>query len=154
MRPFTSRVQSCGSSSESRAARPTKPTFACGLFDGTPVEIEQTTTKAYVEEDMEAAPMGNGLLEDDLPDVHAEAGAGCLFFLRQNMEHPACRELAKSMRMARVKPHIIRYVAKRFACPVCDAKPRPKPSRPAVLPRMYEPARVVGILDRRQSFLP
>ena len=79
--------------------------------------------------------------------------------LHENMGHPKAREFARSLRLARAKPHIVRFVAKKFTCPVCEGKPRPKPARPAVLPRSYEPGRVVGVdiiflqgLDRRQLF--
>ena len=32
------------------------------------------------------------------------------------------------LRLARAKPHIVRFVAKIFRCPVCESKPRPKPA--------------------------
>ena len=59
--------------------------------------------------------------------------------------------MPRSLRLANAKPHIIRYVARDFRSS--------KPARPAVLPKIYEPGRVVGVdviflsaLNRRETF--
>ncbi|CAE7544937.1 Top3a, partial [Symbiodinium necroappetens] len=141
------------------------------MFNGETLSVEEDT-KVYVEEDQEFAPLGDDLL-DELP-AQGEEDQGAdphmdleptreekrlVLKLHENMGHPAPREMARAMRIARVKPHILRYIVKKFSCAVCDSKPKPKPSRPAVLPRTYEPGRVVGVdviwlgsLDRRQCF--
>ncbi|OLP86861.1 Copia protein [Symbiodinium microadriaticum] len=141
------------------------------MFNGEPVSLEEGSG-VYVEEEEEFAPLGDDL--PDEPQAQREDGEGAdpnvdmeptreekrlVLKLHENMGHPAPREMARAMRIARVKPHILRYIVKKFSCAVCDSKPRPKPSRPAVLPRTYEPGRVVGVdviwlgsLDRRQCF--
>ncbi|CAE7781262.1 ankrd29 [Symbiodinium sp. CCMP2456] len=79
--------------------------------------------------------------------------------LHDNLGHPAPREMARSLRLATAKPHIIRYVARDFRCSVCESRIKPKPARPAVLPKIYEPGRIVGVdviflsaLNRRETF--
>ena len=79
--------------------------------------------------------------------------------LHENMGHPAGKEMARSLRLANAKPHVVRYVATKFECDVCKARPKPKPARPAVLPKSYEPGKVVGVdvvflsaLDKRETF--
>ena len=81
--------------------------------------------------------------------------------LHENLGHPDPKMMARSIRLARAKPHIVRYLydAQKFRCEVCAAKRKPKPARPAVLPRCYESGKVVGIdtlylraLDQRDSF--
>ena len=141
------------------------------MFNGEPVSLEDGSG-VYVEEEEEFAPLGDDL--PDEPQAQGEDAEGAdpnmdveptreekrlVLKLHENMGHPAPREMARAMRIARVKPHILRYIVKKFSCAVCDSKPRPKPSRPAVLPRTYEPGRVVGVdviwlgsLDRRQCF--
>ena len=55
--------------------------------------------------------------------------------LHQNLGHPGPKELARSLRLARAKPHLVRYMAKEFRCDVCESRPKPKSARPAVLPK-------------------
>ena len=62
-------------------------------------------------------------------------------------------------RVAHAKPHIVRYVAKDFRCYACLSRPRPKPAKPALLPKSYEPGKVVGVdvvylssSDKRETF--
>ena len=77
--------------------------------------------------------------------------------LHENVGHPAPREMAR--RVAHAKAHIVRYVAKDFRCDACLSRPRPKPAKPALLPKSYEPGKVVGVdvvylssLDKRETF--
>ena len=141
------------------------------MFNGQSLSLEEDA-KIYVEEDQEFAPPEEDLL-DELP-AQGEENQGAdqdvdmaptreekrlVLKLHENMGHPAPREMARAMRIARVKPHILRYIVKKFSCAVCESKPKPRPSRPAVLSRTYEPGRVVGVdviwlgsLDRRQCF--
>lgn len=58
---------------------------------------------------------------------------------------PLLERCRGSFRLANAKPHIIRYVARDFRCSVCESRIKPKPARPAVLPKIYEPGRVVGV---------
>ena len=141
------------------------------MFNGQALSLGEDA-KIYVEDDQEFALPEDDLL-DELP-AQGEENQGedqnvdmeptreekrLVLKLHENMGHPAPREMARAMRIARVKPHILRYIVKKFSCAVCESKPKPRPSRPAVLPRTYEPGRVVGVdviwlgsLDRRQCF--
>ena len=67
---------------------------------------------------------------------------------RNKSGHPAPREMDRSLGMAGAKPRVVRYVARDFKIPVCEAKPKPKAARPAVLPECYEPGKVVIFLMR------
>ena len=44
-----------------------------------------------------------------------------------------------------MKPEIVRWVAKEFSCDLCQSRAKPKSSRPAAIPRSYQPGKVVGV---------
>ncbi|CAE7437016.1 RE1 [Symbiodinium sp. CCMP2592] len=137
------------------------------MFDGTRVPGIGPFSSVYVEDD-ECGPMAEGGAQDEdrgeaeLVDDAVEPTAEekrLVKKLHDNLGHPGARELARSLRLAHAKPHIVRHVAKKFVCPTCEARPKPRPARPAVLPKAYEAGKVVGVdvvflpgLDPRQSF--
>eukprot|EP00439_Symbiodinium_sp_Y106_P075644 s391_g15.t1 len=65
--------------------------------------------------------------------------------VHENLGHPSNRDLARTLRIAHAKPHLVRFAAKEFSCPTCDARPQPKAARPAVLPKSYQPGQIIGI---------
>ena len=65
--------------------------------------------------------------------------------LRKNIGHPAQSDMIRFMRAARVKPEVIRWAAKEFHCPTCEAKAKPKLARPGTIPRSFQPNKVIGI---------
>ncbi|CAE7762188.1 RE1, partial [Symbiodinium sp. CCMP2456] len=133
------------------------------MYDGSERRTEEKCSKVFVEEyEMDER-------QEDVPrraQPHADENMRptneelrLLHKLHQNLGHPGAKELARSLKLARAKPHIVRYMAREFRCEVCEARPKPKSARPAVLPRSYEPGRVVGVdviylraLDPRDSF--
>ena len=138
------------------------------MFDGTIIPGVGQHSRVYVEEDEQRfEPVAEDQEPEDSPiqesgegDVDPTAEEKRLVKkLHENMGHPRPLDMARSLRLAHAKPHIIKYVAKKFSCATCEAKPRPKPARPAILPKSYEPGKVVGVdvvflpgLDPRQSF--
>ncbi|CAE7227250.1 RE1 [Symbiodinium sp. CCMP2592] len=117
---------------------------------------------------VEAGPIGDGEPPDpgalgqqaenvDLKPTEEEARL--LKKVHENLGHPSNRDLARTLRIAHAKPHLVRYAAKEFSCPTCAARPQPKAARPAVLPKSYQPGQVIGIdvihlpaLNRQESF--
>ena len=115
------------------------------MFDGSVRKLDTDVAEVFAEvEDDEPA---QGVDVEDIP-AGAEAvepteeEKRLIKKLHENMGHPAPRDMARSLRVAHAKPHVIRYVAKEFRCSVCESRPRPKPAKPAVLPKSYEPGRV------------
>ncbi|CAE7818610.1 RE1 [Symbiodinium sp. CCMP2592] len=79
--------------------------------------------------------------------------------VHENLGHPSNRDFARTLRIAHCKPHLVRFAAKEFSCSTCASKPMPKPARPAVLPKSYQPGQVIGIdvmylpaLNKQESF--
>eukprot|EP00435_Cladocopium_sp_Y103_P026760 s1698_g6.t1 len=65
--------------------------------------------------------------------------------LHCNLGHPGNIEFAKALRLARARGAVWRYVKDEFRCPTCERNVRPKPARPAALPKNFEPGRALGI---------
>ena len=65
--------------------------------------------------------------------------------LHCNLGHPNNLEFAKALRMARARGAVWRYVKDEFKCSSCERNGRPKPARPAMLPRSFEPCKTLGI---------
>ena len=131
------------------------------MFDGTSRQSENFDLEVFVEEDENEDPderlgLSRTHVHDEMRPTAEEIRL--LTKLHQNLGHPGPKELARSLRLARAKPHLVRYMAKEFRCEVCEARPKPKSARPAVLPKSYEPGKVVGVdviylraLDPRDS---
>ena len=131
------------------------------MFDGTSRQSENFDLEVFVEEDENEDP--DERLGTSRPHVHDEMRPTAeeirlLTKLHRNLGHPGPKELARSLRLARATPHLVRYMAREFRCEVCEARPKPKSARPAVLPKSYEPGKVVGVdviylraLDPRDS---
>ena len=132
------------------------------MFDGSTRQSEGYDLEVFVEEDEnneadERLGVSQPHVHEEMPPTNEEIRL--LKKLHQNLGHPGPKELARSLRLARAKPHLVRYMAKEFRCEVCEARPKPKSARPAVLPRSYEPGKVAGVdviylraLDPRDSF--
>ncbi|CAL1165045.1 unnamed protein product [Cladocopium goreaui] len=65
--------------------------------------------------------------------------------MHRSLGHPQKPEFVRFMRAARVKGEVIRWAAHEFKCPACEARPKPKATRPAAIPRTYQPNRVLGV---------
>eukprot|EP00435_Cladocopium_sp_Y103_P012580 s2098_g3.t1 len=65
--------------------------------------------------------------------------------MHRSLGHPQKPEFVRFMRAARIKGEVIRWTSHEFRCPACEARPRPKATRPAAIPRTYQPNRVLGI---------
>jgi hypothetical protein len=65
--------------------------------------------------------------------------------VHRNLGHPGNEIFVRALQNAGVRDHIIEWTKKHFRCPTCDARPRPKPSRPGHLLRALEFNTVVGI---------
>ena len=67
--------------------------------------------------------------------------------VHRNLGHPGNAIFARAcaLQNAGVRDHIIEWTKKHFRCPTCDARPRPKPTRPGHLLRALEFNTVVGI---------
>ena len=65
--------------------------------------------------------------------------------LHVNTGHPQKTDLIRFMRAARVREEVIRWASREFACDSCQARSKPKPSRPTAVPRSYQPSRVIGV---------
>ena len=132
------------------------------MFDGSVRQLDTNVAEVFAEVEEEEAEQGVDV--EDVPvgveNVEpTEEEKRLIKKLHENMGHPAPRDMARSLRIAHAKPHVIRYVAKEFRCSVCESRPRPKPAKPAVLPKSYEPGRVIGVdviflssLDKRETF--
>ena len=108
------------------------------MFDGSVRRLDTHAAEVFAEvEDEEPA---QGVDVEDAADGAAaieptEEEKRLIKKLHENMGHAAPRDMARSLRIAHAKPHVIRYVAKEFRCSVCQSRPRPKPAKPAVLPK-------------------
>ncbi|OLQ14984.1 hypothetical protein AK812_SmicGene847 [Symbiodinium microadriaticum] len=130
-------------------------------YDGTEVYVTVPSTHVYVEDEADDE-------EDSRRQVHRHVHEDMqptteekrlVKKLHENLGHPEPKMMARSMRIAHAKPHLVRYAAKKFKCEICQSRQKPKPARPAVLPRFYEPGKVVGVdvvflraLDPRDTF--
>lgn len=65
--------------------------------------------------------------------------------LHSNLGHPSRLDFCRVLRMARARPAIWKYVRDEFKCDICEAAVKPKSSRPAAVPRNFEPCRTVGV---------
>ena len=65
--------------------------------------------------------------------------------LHKGLGHPQRAEFVRFMRAARIRGEIIRWAYQEFVCPACQARAKPKATRPAAIPRTYQPGRVLGI---------
>ena len=65
--------------------------------------------------------------------------------MHNNLGHPSNIEMAKALRMARARNAVWRYAKNEFRCQVCERNVKPKPARPAMLPKSFEPSKTVGI---------
>ncbi|CAE7670010.1 GIP [Symbiodinium sp. CCMP2456] len=131
--------------------------FGVGQFSQVYVEEDEQRFEPVTEDQQDAEDSRDANVDDDLDPTAEEKRL--IKKLHENLGHPRPLDMARSLRLAHAKPHLVRYVAKRFSCATCEAKPRPKPARPAILPKSYEPGKVVGVdvvflqgLDPRQSF--
>lgn len=64
--------------------------------------------------------------------------------VHRTMGHPRNEDLARTLRHAGVRSHLIRWARKELRCPECEARPRPLARRPAMLPRSVQFNMVVG----------
>ena len=132
------------------------------MFDGSARHLDTHAAEVFAEVEDEGPAQGVDV--EDAADGAAaieptEEEKRLIKKLHENMGHPAPRDMARSLRIAHAKPHVIRYVAKEFRCSVCQSRPRPKPAKPAVLPKSYEPGKVIGVdviflssLDKQETF--
>ena len=65
--------------------------------------------------------------------------------LHKNMGHPQTSEMVRFMRAARVRGEIVKWYAREFRCPTCEARAKPKVARPAAVPRSFQPNKVIGV---------
>ena len=115
------------------------------MFDGS---VRRGELEVFVEGDEADEP--NDDSRETAPRYHeqmrpTDEELRLLKKLHENLGHPGPKELARSLRLARAKPHLVRFMAKEFRCSVCESKPKPKSARPAVLPKSYEPGKVLGV---------
>ncbi len=87
-------------------------------------------------EEKEEAEDGRGVSREDKRLVQK---------LHSNMGHPSRLDFCRILRMARARTAIWKYVRDEFKCDVCEASVRPKSSRPAAVPRTFEPCKTVGV---------
>ena len=121
------------------------------------VLVDEAERDGVEEDPMEVGPAARIAEAVDLKPTEEELRM--LKRVHENLGHPSNRDLARTLRIAHGKPHLIRYAAKEFSCSTCAARPMPKPARPAVLPKSYQPGQVVGIdvmylpaLNKQESF--
>ena len=55
--------------------------------------------------------------------------------IHRNLGHPNNKELARALKHAGAKRHIIRWALKSLRCPVCETRKQPAAHRPGALPR-------------------
>eukprot|EP00435_Cladocopium_sp_Y103_P020466 s1075_g5.t1 len=65
--------------------------------------------------------------------------------VHRNLGHPGLEIFVRALQNAGVQDHIVAWTKRHFRCPICDARPRPKPSRPGHLMRALEFNTVVGV---------
>ena len=65
--------------------------------------------------------------------------------LHQNLGHPSRDDFCRALRMGRARSEVLEYVKKEYECQLCRQHVRPKPARPATIPRTYEPNKIVGV---------
>ena len=54
--------------------------------------------------------------------------------LHNNTGHPQLGDFVRFLKAARMKPEVVRWVAKEFSCDLCLSRAKPKVSRPAAIP--------------------
>ncbi len=124
------------------------------------VEGETDETYVFAEEE-EGEGLDLGLDEEEVPmvgekaeEIVGEQEGGlrisqqeerAVHKLHKGLGHPATGDLVRFMKAARVKEEIVRWTAKRFVCNQCESRPRPRTTRPATIPKAYQPNKVVGI---------
>ena len=112
-------------------------------------------------EEEEDEDLDLGLEEDEIPmrgekaeEVRGEEDAAlsigrqeqqAVHKLHKGLGHPATGDLVRFMKAARVKDEIIKWTSKKFVCNQCESRPRPRTTRPASIPKAYQPNKVVGI---------
>ena len=79
-------------------------------------------------------------LEEAAPELRRE-----LYRIHRNLGHPDDQTFCRALRHAGVKVEIIKWVKRRFQCPICQRRKRPGTHRPAHLSRQLEFNSVVGI---------
>ena len=62
-----------------------------------------------------------------------------------NLGHAPRDIMARALKHAGAKPRVIRWCRRRFRCAVCDARPRPMPARPGMLPRCLKFNHTIGL---------
>ena len=113
----------------------------------------------------EEVPIGDlsdeDLWEDSVPrkmtnmigDARAEAGVDHgltkvmqreIMRINRNLGHPGTEALARALRHAGCRPEVISWARNHFKDPIRDGRSRPKPPRPAVLPRAPRFNQVIG----------
>ena len=65
--------------------------------------------------------------------------------LHANLGHPKKQLFVRVLRMGRARAEVVKYVKEEFRCPICEAHPKPKAARPAIIPRHFEPGKVIGV---------
>lgn len=65
--------------------------------------------------------------------------------VHRNLGHPGLEIFVRALQNAGVRDHIVAWTKRHFRCPTCEARPKPKPSRPGHLMRALEFNTVVGI---------
>ena len=98
-----------------------------------PTQDEKAVEEPHDEEEEES---GKELSRSDKQLIHK---------LHCNLGHPSNVEFAKALRMARARGAVWRYVKDEYTCSSCERNGRPKPARPAMLPRSFEPCKTLGI---------
>ena len=68
-----------------------------------------------------------------------------LYRIHRNLGHPDDQTFCRALRHSGVKMEIIKWVKRRFECPICQRRKRPGTRRPAHLSRQLEFNSVVGI---------
>ena len=58
--------------------------------------------------------------------------------LHKGVGHPRLPDFIRFLKTVIVKGEVIRWAAKEFKCPACEANPKPKPSRLATIPKRYQ----------------
>eukprot|EP00973_Karenia_brevis_P012617 1711650-Karenia_brevis.AAC.1 len=57
-----------------------------------------------------------------------------LLQIHRNLGHPQPRELARALRNAGAKRHVVRWALKEVRCPICESRVKPLIRRPGALP--------------------
>lgn len=119
------------------------------LEDELDAEIEQSSRgiglpAGFIPEGGEP-PDGEEGREGGEEDRVTPADKNAVMKLHKSLGHPQKNDLVKFMRAARVRGDVIRWVHRKFECDICKAKAKPKLARPAMIPRTYQPGKVVGV---------